>query len=65
MLELGRGTDDEVVARAERFVRTVSQVTGQYQRPLEYADLRHNDGYAVRLKGVTTQLPAAPAARKR
>lgn len=65
VVELGRGTDDEVLARAERFVRTVSQVTGQYQRPLEYADLRHNDGYAVRLKGVTTQMPAAAAARKR
>ncbi|WP_088285029.1 cell division protein FtsQ/DivIB [Ideonella sp. A 288] len=63
-LELGRGSDDEVIARAERFVRTVSQVTGTYQRPLEYADLRHTDGYAVRLKGVITQLPAAPA-RKR
>jgi hypothetical protein len=24
------------------------------QRPLVYADLRHPDGYAVRLKGVTT-----------
>jgi hypothetical protein len=27
--------------------------------PLEYADLRHNDGYAVRLKGVTTVTPKA------
>jgi cell division protein FtsQ len=64
VIELGRGTDDEVIARTERFVRTVSQVTGQYQRPLESADLRHNDGYAVRLKGVTTQVPAIPARRK-
>jgi cell division protein FtsQ len=63
-IELGRGTDEEVMERVERFVRTVAQVTGQYQRPLEYADLRHTDGYAVRLKGVTTQLPAKPA-RKR
>ena len=45
-------------------MRTVSQVTGQYQRPLESADMRHNDGYAVRLKGVTTQVPAIPARRK-
>ena len=35
---------------------TVTQVTSRYQRPLEYADLRHNDGYAVRLKGITTVL---------
>jgi len=57
-VELGRGSDDEVLARTERFAATLSQVTGQFQRPLEYADLRHQEGYAVRLKGVTTVLPA-------
>ena len=56
-VELGRGTDDEVRARTERFVGTLTQVTSRYQRPLEYADLRHNDGYAVRLKGITTVTP--------
>jgi cell division protein FtsQ len=62
---LGRGNGDEVLARAERFVRTLDQVTGHYQRPLEYADLRHGEGYAVRLRGVTTTLPApVPAARR-
>ncbi len=49
-IELGRGSDDEVLARTGRFVRTLAQVTGRYQRPLESADLRHADGYAVRLK---------------
>jgi cell division protein FtsQ len=34
-------------------------VTSRFQRPLEYADLRHHDGYAVRLKGITTVIPAA------
>jgi cell division protein FtsQ len=53
-IELGRGSEDEVLARSERFVATLTQVTSRYQRPLEYADLRHNDGYAVRLKGITT-----------
>jgi cell division protein FtsQ len=53
-VELGRGGDDEVIARAQRFVSTVTQVTSRYQRPLEYADLRHNEGYAVRLKGIST-----------
>ena len=56
VVELGRGSDDEVVARTERFVATVAEVTGRYQRPLEYADLRHADGYAVRLRGVSTVL---------
>lgn len=64
VLELGRGSDEEVMARSERFVRTLAQVTGHFQRPLEYADLRHADGYAVRLKGVTTIVPAAPARRR-
>jgi cell division protein FtsQ len=58
-VELGRGTDEEVLARTGRFVGTVTQVTSRYQRPLEYADLRHNEGYAVRLKGITTVIPTA------
>ena len=44
--------------RTERFVRTLTQVTGRYGQPLEYADLRHTDGYAVRLRGVSTTAPA-------
>lgn len=64
VIELGRGSDDEVIARSERFVRTMAQVNERYQRPLEYADLRHADGYAVRLKGITTTVPAAPARRR-
>lgn len=53
-VELGRGSDDEIVARTQTFVSTLPRVTGLYQRPLQSADLRHNDGYAVRLKGITT-----------
>lgn len=59
VVELGRGSDDEVLARTERFVATLTQVTQRYQRPLEYADLRHHDGYAVRLAGITTVVPNA------
>ena len=59
VVELGRGSDDDVLARAGRFVATVGQVTSRYHRPLEYADLRHSDGYAVRLKGVSTTTDAA------
>jgi cell division protein FtsQ len=64
-LVLGRGSEDELVARSERFLRTVGQVTGRFQRDLEYADLRHADGYAVRLRGITTTVvPAGAAAKK-
>ena len=61
-VELGRGSDDEVLARTERFVRTLTQATGRWRAPLLYADLRHADGYAVRLRGVSTTPPAAGSA---
>lgn len=59
-IELGRGSEPELAARTERFARTFSQVSGRWQQPLEYADLRHADGYAVRLRGVSTTPPATP-----
>ena len=59
VIELGRGSDDELLARSARFVATVGEVTTRYHRPIESADLRHVDGYAVRLKGVSTT-SAAP-----
>lgn len=63
-IEIGRGTDDEVVARVERFLGTVTQVTRHLKAPLLYADLRHADGYAVRLRNVTTPTPAGGPARR-
>jgi cell division protein FtsQ len=54
VIELGRGSDDQVIARVQRFMQTLPRVEARYQRPLESADLRHADGFAVRLKGVTT-----------
>lgn len=59
-LELGRGSEDELVARSARFVRTFAQATQRFAdaggslRPLLAADLRHPDGYALRLRGVAT-----------
>ncbi len=65
LLELGRGSEDELVKRTERFVQTMPRVAAAYQRPLQAADLRHAGGFAVRLRGVTTTvLPAPPARRK-
>ncbi len=65
VLELGAGSVSEVVARTERFLKTLTQVTSRYQRKpdaLETADLRHQDAYAIRLRGVTTL--AAAGSRK-
>lgn len=64
-LELGRGGDEEVVQRVGRFVRTFAQAAGRFGSPggaprtLIAADLRHPDGYALRLAGITTSATAA------
>lgn len=55
VIELGRGSDDEVLARGERFVRTLPEALAKYgNRPLEFADLRQAGGYAMRVRGITT-----------
>lgn len=67
-IELGRGTEDEVMARTQRFLGTVTQVASRYGRAvaaLESADLRHQEGYAVRLRGVSTVLPEAQKAQQK
>jgi cell division protein FtsQ len=56
-IELGRGNTDEVVTRANRFLKTLTQVVSRYGRQanaIESADLRHENGYAIRLRGVST-----------
>lgn len=56
-MELGSGSTDELLARLERFLKTVTQATSRYSRSVEQlasVDLRHTDGYAMRLNGVST-----------
>jgi len=60
-IELGRGNPDDVLERTQRFAATVAQVTARYPHDakrdgqgIEYADLRHDDAYALRLRGVGT-----------
>lgn len=61
-LELGRGDVDEVLRRTRRFLATVDQVRARHEmRAIEYADLRHNEGYSLRLAGLGTT-ESAPAA---
>ncbi len=58
VIELGRGTPDLVLARLSKFLSTHKQVLVAYQRAgidrVESVDLRHSDGYAIRLRGVST-----------
>ncbi|MBK5204181.1 MAG: cell division protein FtsQ/DivIB [Polaromonas sp.] len=57
VIELGHGSLDEIQARARRFIATLTQVASRYGRDLESADLRYGNGYAVKLRGVTTGNP--------
>lgn len=63
-LELGRGEPEEVLPRTRRFLATVGQVRARHEmRAIESADLRHREGYALRLAGMGSAEEAASAAR--
>lgn len=51
VIEMGRGTEAEVLQRVARLVDTVSGVASARQQTWTYADLRHTEGYALRLNG--------------
>ena len=62
VIELGSGTPAEVAARVQRFAATLTQVASRYGRhadAVESADLRYAQGYALRLKGVSTLAAAS------
>jgi cell division protein FtsQ len=59
VIELGRGNEEQVLARTERFVQTFAEATSRWGAPLETADLRHADGYAVKLRPVKAELSSA------
>ena len=61
---LGRGSDEAILARAERFVATLPELRRYYPAPLSQADLRYPQGYAVKLRGLTT-LPDGAAPPKK
>jgi cell division protein FtsQ len=56
-IEAGRGDADALAQRTQAFLKTLTRVVARYSRPLgalESADLRHENGYAIRLRGVST-----------
>lgn len=53
-IQLGRGTPEELLARVHRFTGTLSQLTARYPGALQSVDLRYPNGYALRMRGVTT-----------
>ena len=63
VIEAGRGDLEEVGNRTRNFLKTLTRVVARYDRPLsalETADLRHENGYAVRLSGVSTLVSPSP-----
>lgn len=57
VIDMGHGSMDEIRARTQRFIATLTQVSARYGRDLESADLRYGNGYAIKLRGVTTTSP--------
>lgn len=63
-IELGRGEPAELTERMHRFTATLSQLTERYAGALQSVDLRYPNGYALRMRGVTTVTDDSPAPKK-
>ncbi|NIC40561.1 cell division protein FtsQ/DivIB [Aquabacterium sp. A08] len=65
-IDLGRGEPAELLQRTQDFVATVVGLNQRYGgRDIESADLRYPNGYALRLRGVTTLTEPAPGTPKK
>jgi cell division protein FtsQ len=68
-IELGRGSVADVIERTKKFAKGAEQILVKMNKKIidiEYIDLRHTDGYAMRIHGVTTSdLTTANAAIKK
>lgn len=53
-IELGRGDSQQLLDRAHRLTATIGQLTQRYPGAVESVDLRYPNGYALRMRGVTT-----------
>lgn len=53
-IELGRGSTQDLLNRVHRFTATLGQLTQRYPGAVESVDLRYPNGYALRVRGVTT-----------
>ncbi len=61
-VEIGHGELHQILSKVQQFTDTIPHVTARYTRQmaaLEYADLRHQNGYAIRLSGITTAVDAS------
>jgi cell division protein FtsQ len=64
-IDLGRGEPADLLPRTEAFVATVTTLRQRYGgRDIESADLRYPNGYALRLRGVSTLADPVPGKPK-
>lgn len=62
-IELGRGTSIDVMSRVTKFAITTEKMLTKLNKKstdFHYVDLRHSDGYALRMQGVSTLDSAIP-----
>jgi cell division protein FtsQ len=64
VIEMGLGSPADIQARVQRFVATVAQTSSKFDRNLESADLRYPNGYAIKLRGVTTVVAGSKQNKK-
>lgn len=65
VVELGRGDPEQLAQRFERFLPHAQAVARRFQTEIQSADLRHDNGYALKLVGVATKTePAKKLPRK-
>jgi cell division protein FtsQ len=65
VIELGRGEQAQVEARFARFLPHAQAVARRFNTQIQSADLRHPDGYALRLVGIATSLSPSKTPRKK
>jgi cell division protein FtsQ len=58
VIDMGRGDMNSIYQKLETFFATVTQATGalgkDMHKDIEHADLRHSNGYALKLRGIGT-----------
>jgi cell division protein FtsQ len=56
-IELGRGNTVDVIDRVGKFSSSVERMLTKFDKKaldIQYVDLRHSDGFAMRMHGVST-----------
>lgn len=64
-VEMGRGEPEQIAARFATFLPHALAVARRFQTQIQSADLRHPDGYALKLVGIGTKKTPEPTKKPR